>query len=68
MLTKEVVPDLLVLEAGVGFGGATPSGLAKLKLQVARNFYLEGSWITDETSSRAYGNVGLDFKLELDAD
>ena len=68
VLTKEVVPDLLVLEAGVGFGGATPSGLAKLKLQVARNFYLEGSWITDETSSRAYGNVGLDFKLELDAD
>ncbi|MCO4772234.1 MAG: translocation/assembly module TamB domain-containing protein, partial [Deltaproteobacteria bacterium] len=69
VLTKEVVPDLLTLEAGIGIGGANPaSGLAKLKLQVARNFYLEGSWITDETSSQAYGNLGLDFKLELDAD
>ena len=69
VLTKEVVPDLLTLEAGVGFGGANPIAvLAKLKLQVLRNFYLEGSWITDETSSQAFGNVGLDFKLELDAD
>jgi hypothetical protein len=68
VLTKEVVPDLLTLEAGVGVGGASIAGVAKLKLQVLRNFYLEGSWITDDTSSQAYGNVGLDFKLELDAD
>lgn len=68
VLTKEVIPELLTLEGGVGIGGADPAFSAKLKLQVLRNFYLEGSWITDETSSRSYGNLGLDFKVELDAD
>ena len=70
VLTKEVIPDLLALEAGIGIGNqaAGPSTVFRAKLQVSRNFYLEGSWVTDDTSSQSYGNLGLDFKLELDAD
>ena len=66
--SKEIVPGLLDGEVGLGIrrGGASYS--AKARLQLLRNLYLEGSWLNDETASTAYGNFGLDMKLELELD
>ena len=69
VVTKEFIPDRLTLEAGLGVGGQAAAYWAvRAKLRLLRNFYLEGSWVNDESASQNYGNVGLDVKLEFDFD
>lgn len=69
--TKEVVPGLLTLEGGFGVGtgrNMTVPTVLRAKVGFQRNVYLEGSWLRDDASSRAYGNFGLDLKFEVDID
>ena len=69
-LSKEVVPNLLTLEGGIGYsaGARTVDTVGRVQLRVLRNFYLEASWLRDDRASADYGNFGLDVKLELDVD
>ena len=69
-LSKEVVPDLLTLEGGLGYsaGARTVDTVGRVQLRFLRNFYLEASWLRDDHASADYGNFGLDVKLELDVD
>jgi translocation and assembly module TamB len=69
-LSKEVVPDLLWLEGGLGYsaGARTVDTVGRLQLRFLRNLYLEASWLRDERATTDYGNFGLDVKLELDFD
>lgn len=67
--TKEVVPDLLTLEGGLGLGGtraAVLSSVARARLRFARNVFLEGSWVRDDRATQDYGNFGLDLKLRFE--
>jgi hypothetical protein len=40
----------------------------RAKVGFQRNVYLEGSWVRDDASSRAYGNFGIDLKFEVNLD
>ncbi len=69
--TKEVVPDLLTLEGGVGVfttGELQLPTVARAQLKFQRNLYLEGSWLRDDAASTAFGNFGLDLKFEVDVE
>lgn len=69
--TKEVLPQLLTLEGGVGVGGVRSSFFSsafRAKLRFNQNFFLEASWVRDDNASSDIGNFGLDLKVELDAD
>jgi len=68
VLTKELIPDRLTVEAGLGFGAQAAFWAVRAKLRLLRNFYIEGSWVNDENASQNYGNIGLDVKLEFDFD
>jgi len=69
-LSKEVVPNLLTLQGGLGYsaGARTVDTVGRLQLRFLRNLYLEASWLRDERATADYGNFGLDVKLELDLD
>ena len=60
-LSKEVVPNLLTLEGGIGYsaGASTVDTLGRVQLRFLRNLYLEASWLRDEraTAVRA-SNLG----------
>ncbi len=69
--TKEVVPDLLTLEGGVGLfttGQLQVPTVARAQLRFRREVYLEGSWVRDDAASTSLGNFGLDLKFEVDVD
>jgi autotransporter translocation and assembly factor TamB len=68
--TKELIPDLLTGEAGVGVGGRgqAPDSVFRVQLRLARNVYLEGSWVRDDKASADYGNFGLDVQFQVDLD
>lgn len=69
--TKEVVPDLLTLEGGVGLfttGQLQVPTVARAQLRFRREVYLEGSWLRDDAASTSLGNFGLDLKFEIDLD
>ncbi|MBJ94684.1 MAG: hypothetical protein CMP23_09470 [Rickettsiales bacterium] len=70
LVSKEVVPDLLTLEGGLGYaaGARAVDSVGRVQLRFLRNFYLEASWLRDSRASTDYGNFGLDVKLELDVD
>lgn len=71
VLTKEVVPDLVVLEGGIGlFGTRTTrvNWVSRARIHFLKNVVLEGSWIRDDLSTQDYGNFALDMKLEFDAE
>ncbi|MCP4869310.1 MAG: hypothetical protein GY898_11390 [Proteobacteria bacterium] len=69
--TKEIVPDLLTLEGGVGLfttGQLQVPTVARAQLRFRREVYLEGSWLRDDAASTSLGNFGLDLKFEIDLD
>ena len=69
--TKEIVPDLLTLEGGVGVfttGELLLPTVARAQLKFQRNLYLEGSWLRDDAASTDLGNFGLDLKFEVDVE
>jgi hypothetical protein len=69
--TKEVIPDLLTLEGGVGLfttGQLQVPTVARAQLRFRREVYLEGSWLRDDGASTSLGNFGLDLKFELNID
>jgi len=69
--TKEVVPDLLTLEGGVGFattGQLQLPTVVRAQLKFRREVYLEGSWLRDDEASTSLGNFGLDLKFQIDLD